>query len=304
MVTSLIGLLIFSSPNPSASAPLLTSILPLKFIIQEITGSEIQVESLTSGNVSSHIYEPTPSDMRKLHQSQVVFFVDPSLDHWMIRQEREKSFAVLDLIPTEAKKAFVFHHHDHHHHHGHTHSGHRHKTSGRAKEPKHPYDPHFWMDPLTVQQSLPGIVKVLCETLPQSCKIFEKNAEKFSKSLSVLDKQIRQALEEKKVGPIMTTHDFLNYFCQRYGLDYVEPIEPIPGKEPSPKDILRLHRLVKEKNLKVLFSEPQLNVQSAKNLAESAGIRHASLDPIGADKSIQSYSSLILWNLKQLVENH
>ena len=122
--------------------------------------------------------------------------------------------------------------------------------------------------------------------------------------LDELDKNIGESLKGKKVGPIMTTHDFLNYFCQRYNIEYLEPIEPIPGKEPSPKDILKLHRLVKEKDLKVLFSEPQLNTQNAKNLAESAGIKYLDLDPIGADKSIKDYKSLILWNLNQMLAGH
>ena len=290
------GWLVFGLIGSSEAPAILTSIVPMKFILQEIVAPEFRVESLTSGNVSSHIYEPTPSDVRKLHESQIVFYVDSNLDHWMIRNRKNKIFSMMSLLPVENRKSFIFDHdhsdHDHHHHH---------KSHHKAKRS---YDPHFWMDPLSVQKILPNLVEILCQEFSKNCPLFQENAQKFSKKLDELDKNIRESLKGKKVGPIMTTHDFLNYFCQRYNIEYLEPIEPIPGKEPSPKDILKLHRLVKEKDLKVLFSEPQLNTQNAKNLAESAGVKYLDLDPIGADKSIKDYQSLILWNLNQMLAGH
>jgi len=294
------GWLVFGLIGSSEAPAILTSIVPMKFILQEIVAPEFRVESLTSGNVSSHIYEPTPSDVRKLHESQIVFFVDPNLDHWMIKNRKDKIFSMMSLLPVENRKSFIFDHDhsDHAHQSGHHH---HHKNHHKAKSS---YDPHFWMDPLSVQKILPNLVELLCQEFSKNCSLFKENAQKFSKNLDELDKNIRDSLRNKKVGPIMTTHDFLNYFCQRYNIEYLEPIEPIPGKEPSPKDILKLHRLVKEKNLKVLFSEPQLNTQNAKNLAESAGVKYLDLDPIGADKSIKDYQSLILWNLNQMLAGH
>lgn len=299
-MSHIFGWIIFSFIGLSQAPKVLTSIVPMKFILQEVVGTEFQVESLTSGNVSSHVYDPTPSDVRKLYDSQIVFYVDSNLDHWMIRNRKNKIFSMLRLLPAENRNRFLFDadhsNHDHnekHHHH--------HKSHQKTKDS---YDPHFWMDPLSVQKILPNLVEILCREFSKNCSLFKENAKKFSKNLDQLDKNIRESLKDKKVGPIMTTHDFLNYFCKRYNIEYLEPIEPIPGKEPSPKDILKLHRLVKEKNLKVLFSEPQLNTQNAKNLAESAGIKYLDLDPIGADKSIKDYQSLILWNLNQMLAGH
>lgn len=270
-----------SASNPS----ILVSIQPLKFIVQEITQDQVEVHSLAAGNISAHTFEPKPSDIRRLEEAQIAIYVSPELDSWMLKHKSDKLVTFMDWIP-KSHQLPIRYEHSHEEHHGH----HEHTT----------IDPHFWMDPIVVQSSLPLMTDFLCKKFEKSCPQFKKNSENFHKILSSLDQKIRSKLLRVKGRPLMSTHDFLNYFCSRYELDYLEPIEPIPGKEPSPKDLLKLKNLVTKKKLKTIFSEPQLNEQNVRILAEASGLSHKALDPQGVAPEIQNYESLLIWNTDQL----
>lgn len=287
-------LLLFTLSLAPTNNSVAVSIRPLEFIVKKIGGENLKVQSIVSSNISAHTYEPNPSDIKKLHTSTIAIYVSPELDLWMVKNRKKEIFAYSDWIPANFKKKLKFEHEHHgheHHEHGHDEHHHHHELT---------FDPHFWMDPLTVKASLPQLCEFLCQKFPNACENFKKNQKAFENELDALHKEIKEMLKDKRGRPVMTTHDFLGYFTERYELEYLQPIEPIPGKEISPKDMARLLKLVKEKKLKTIFSEPQLNDQNVRVLAKSAGTNQLTLDPQGSVEGIESYADLIRWNAKQI----
>jgi zinc transport system substrate-binding protein len=76
----------------------------------------------------------------------------------------------------------------------------------------------------------------------------------------------------------MVFHPAWGYFAQAYGLEQV-PVE-IEGKEPKPAELKHLIKHAKEKNIKVIFVQPQFSAQSARTIANTIEAEIVFADPL------------------------
>lgn len=262
---------------------MMTSIRPLELILREIAGSDIGVQSLISPLQSPHTYDPKPKDLIHLEKSKLFFYVSPTLDAWVVRNQLESSKNIETLAWVKHKVELSHGHHDHDHHHG-------------------DVDPHFWMNPMTVNEILAPLTNKLCEALPKNCNDFKNNSNRFSKILSKLDQEIALELKPFKNEALLSAHPFLGYFVRQYGLRQLGAVETVPGKTPTTKDIISLTKLVKKEAIKAIFSEPQISKRSIEILSEGTGLKIVQLDPQGADTKIKTYRDLIWWNTQKIKE--
>lgn len=283
---SLFLLLISSSLSASETTEnrlMMTSIRPLELVLREIVGPNVSVLSLISPLQSPHTYDPTPKDLMNLEKSTVFFYVSPTLDAWVVRSQLESPKTIETLAWVKNKVEISHDHHDHGHHHD-------------------DFDPHFWMNPLTVNEILGSLVEKLCEVFKDHCDEFKLNSNKFSTKLSQLDQEIAAELKPFKNEALLSAHPFLGYFARQYKLRQLGAVETVPGKTPTAKDIISLTKLVKKEDIKALFSEPQISIRSIEVLAEGTGLKIVQLDPQGADPKIKTYRDLIWWNTQKIKE--
>jgi len=76
----------------------------------------------------------------------------------------------------------------------------------------------------------------------------------------------------------MVFHPSWGYFADAYGLEQV-PIE-IEGKEPKPAQLKELIEHAREKEIKVVFAQPQFSAKSAGLVARSIGGQVVTADPL------------------------
>ena len=95
-------------------------------------------------------------------------------------------------------------------------------------------------------------------------------------------------------------HPSFLYLLKRYGLVYGGSIEPSAGKEPSPNSIVNLVKKIKESGVHAIFSEPQFPEAPAKAVAEAAHVNIFTLDPNGGIKGRETYSEIIMYNVRIL----
>jgi zinc transport system substrate-binding protein len=282
---SLLGLLSLSTPEPGQ--PIVVSVQSLKWIVQEVYPTS-RIEVLCPPGSSPHSFEIKPEQLRLAAKAQFGLSISKDYDPWFDQVDLKKKAKLLTLLPEGARQQSHFEHH-HHDHAGHDH--HHHHGSE---------DPHFWMDPLTVDALLPNLSKQLCEWDPKNCDGIKNRIREFSKRLQILHQEVTSLMKDVQGRAFLSSHDGFGYFVRRYQLDYLEPIEPLPGKEPSPKDLKRLLDAVKKKNVKTIFGELQLPLAPVQSLAEAAKIRVEVLDQYGASAQIQSYADLLLDNAKKI----
>jgi zinc transport system substrate-binding protein len=292
-----------ATASRAASAPppvYLASIPPLGLIIAELAEGRAEVQTLLPAGASPHAYEPKPSDALAAREAKALFYVSDELDLWAARLETEQRIAVFEFVPEDRRLPLLAEHlHEFPVHGGQSASA---DGAGPERDVPEAADPHFWTDPLVVAAMLPSLVSTLSSLDPEGATLYGTNARRFSAELVQLDADARAQLEPYVGGGLLMLHASMQYFCRRYGLEVVGVIQPFPGKEPSPADLVELAGAARREGALAVFGEPQLPREAAQAIAETLGLPLGTFDPLGGDAGCASYRELILRNARAVVE--
>jgi ABC-type Zn uptake system ZnuABC Zn-binding protein ZnuA len=285
---------------PSAARPLyLASILPLGFILEELVVGRGEVNVLLPPGASPHIYEPKPSDARQAHDAEALFYVSDALDPWAARLEASEKIAVFALVPEALRLPALIGHQYPIPAHGQGNTG-GDEPAGAVRTSGLP-DPHFWSDPLAVAAVLAPLASELARLDPAGSDQYEANAAAFRARLAELDADVHALLDPYAGTKLLLFHASLQYFCRRYDMEIAGVVEPFPGREPTPGELIELAALVKERDVRAIFREPQLPHEPVAVIAETLALPLGTLDPLGGGGD-SSYRDLIINNAAALTE--
>ena len=172
------------------------------------------------------------------------------------------------------------------------------------------FDPHFWFDPVRVRLAVSDITARLSLLDPEGEEEYASNANFYSQELDSLHEwileQVAQVPSERR--KLVTSHDSLEYFAQRYGFEVVGTI--IPGVttelDPLAAELTNLSDAIRTQQVPAIFTEITMNDQLAKSLAEEAGVKvistlhTGSLDEPGTDAD--GYIKMMRTNTRVIVD--
>ena len=148
---------------------------------------------------------------------------------------------------------------DEHGHHDHAHGEH---------------DPHFWFDPIRVQQAVNVIAAQLSTADPAGQTSYRENAAAYNKELDELhhwiEEQVAALPADHRV--LVTSHDAYQYYAQRYGFEVVGTIFPLTTEvEPSAQDLAMLAELIEHEGVPAVFGETTHSDRLLRRIAEETG---------------------------------
>lgn len=231
-------------------------------LVTQIGGARVEVETILPANADPHEYEPAPDDIAKVEDAKAVFVHGLGLDQW-VEEIIENAggdvtvVTVTDGIETVNRGA------------GEEHS--------EESDDGHEADPHVWFDPTKTAQMVANIATGLTTADPDGASDYAARLAAYQQELTTLDGQIteRIALIPEDRRKMVTNHDALGYYADRYGLTIVGTV--IPGldtqAEPSAKEVADLIDTIKAQGVTVIFAENTVSPTLAEQLANEAGIR-------------------------------
>ena len=148
---------------------------------------------------------------------------------------------------------------DEHGHHDHAHGEH---------------DPHFWFDPVRVQQAVNVIAAQLSTIDSAGQTSYRENAAAYNRELDDLDHWIEEQVaalpDDHRV--LVTSHDAYQYYAQRYGFEVVGTIFPLTTEvEPSAQDLAMLAELIEHEGVPAVFGETTHSDRLLRRIAEETG---------------------------------
>ncbi|MBK7213544.1 MAG: zinc ABC transporter substrate-binding protein [Bacteroidales bacterium] len=258
-----------SGQEKSQKQSLTVSILPQKYIAEQITGTRFQINVLLPVGANHETFEPRPSDMASLSGSSLYFSVG-SLDferNWIPRIAG--SVKSLKIINTSIGIPLL----GGHHHESHEHEGSNSTESG--------IDPHTWLSPEAVKVQARNIAAAVSELDAANAKEYELNLERFTNRIDSLQIEIKQILKGCKGKTIMLFHPSLAYFAREFDLEQLSIEEE--GKEPSAGRIRELIDIAKLKGVKSILISKEFDVRHAETIAAEIGGKIVVFDPMSAD---------------------
>lgn len=280
-----------TQPHYVVTLPVLAS------IVAPVAEGRATTRTVLSAGDSPHTFEPRPSTVRAVRQSQALFYGADVLDGWAANMQAPRSHALLDLVPPQYVHTFPQDRHASESTRAsgadttHDDTAHNHSTGT--------LDPHFWLDPQAVRALVPPLADTLCTADPEGCNTYQSNAEALTDSLQALHHELEEMLAPVQDRPFMASQPFLHYFVRRYGLSQVAVVETSPAHEPSARRIHQLTQRAQAANVRAIVYQRQLPATAAQAVAEGAGLPMVALDPLGG-ADIDTYMALMRHNARML----
>ncbi|MBI5273018.1 MAG: zinc ABC transporter substrate-binding protein [Chlamydiia bacterium] len=260
-----------ASPPQTTKPIVLTSIAPYKTVIERISGSLLEVQTIVPPGANPHLFEPTPRQATALSQGKIWFQIGEPFEERLAShlQHRAPSLIVQDL-----RRGIELLHSD-------------------SACDCTTLDRHIWLSPQLLKLQAEFIADVLIEQFPEHREFFQKNLPPYLEELSHLDLEITTLLQPFVNHAILVAHPAFGYFCKDYHLEQLS-VE-FEGKEPRPKHIESLINRARTSHAIVALSLPQHSSKGAQLLAEHLKIPLHSIDPYDADaiKTMRSLASFI-----------
>jgi ABC-type Zn uptake system ZnuABC Zn-binding protein ZnuA len=245
------------------------TIYPLYDMARNVAGEDAEVKLILPPGASPHLFEFSPKQLAELKNVKVVFVIGHGLDHWATQITNvTKGARVIPVDQGIDLRTF---------------------EDGTT-------DPHYWLHLGNARQITDHIAKELIEMDPAHADAYRANAQVYKDRLATEEQRLRQALAPARGRPILTFHDAWYYFAEDFGLKIFGTFESSAGEEPTPRYLAALQRELGEKQIRIIFIEPQLSTAVLKSFAEDNHLSIAVLDPLGGVEGRATYLDLMEFN--------
>lgn len=273
LVSALVALALMVRPCSAAEARLrvLATFAPIYSLTANVAGNAADVQMLLPADIGPHDFALSPKELKKLNWADVIVCNGEGVEEWLDKALKTARPGVLRVIASEKIKDAI--------------------------------NPHVWLDPVFAITMVETIRDALMARDKAHAADYERNAAAYIERLRRLDADIREVAGKLPQKKLLTYHDSLACFAQRYGFEVVGSVEPFPGREPTPKYLKKLRGLIVEKQVKALFSEPQYSPRILESLSRDLQVPIAVLDPMETgEASAGLYEQVMRSNLKSLQE--
>jgi ABC-type Zn uptake system ZnuABC Zn-binding protein ZnuA len=250
---------------------------------REVGGDRVTVTNLLTGLEGEHTYEVKPEDTRLIARAGILFRVGLGLEDWLNPVIQNAGNPRLAVVEASANVPIL--------------------QDANGSEHQHPLgNPHVWLDPMYAKIGIENLVAALVRVDPRGESLYRARARAYELRLDSLTHALTALVAELPDRRFIAFHEAWPYFADRFGFRIAASIEPIPGHEPSAREIARLTDLIRAQGIRVIGSEPQLPSDITTMLARETGVKVVTLTPLtGAIRGVDDYVSLIRYNVEALV---
>jgi zinc/manganese transport system substrate-binding protein len=281
--------------NAAGKVNVITATQDLAAIGAEIGGDRITIESIAKGYQDPHFVEPKPSFLLKLQKADLLVVVGLQLEiGWLpplITQSGNSKIQsgnagymdmsqyceILEIPTTQVT---------------------------RAMGDVHPLgNPHYWLNPENGRRIAKAYQTKLSEMRPADAAYFAQRYADFDKRLTESIKRWDAQMAPYRGRKVVTYHRSWPNFCEHFGLNVVDYVEPKPGIPPTPSHTLEVINTMKREGIKLILVEPYFDLRTPNSIAQAVGGQVLVLLPsVGGVKEVNDYFQLFDYDIKLLTE--
>jgi manganese/iron transport system substrate-binding protein len=243
---------------------------------QNVAGDKAIVETITRPGSEIHNYQPTPGDLVKAQDAQLILWNGLNLELWF-----EKFFANLDGVPQATVSTGV-------------------EPIGISEGPySGKPNPHAWMSPDAALLYVDNIRDAFVTHDPANAEAYKANAETYKAKIAATVAPIRERLaaipEDKRW--LVSSEGAFSYLARDFGLRelYLWPINA--DQQGTPKQVRKVIDAVRANHIPAVFSESTISPNPAKQVARETGAAYGGVlyvDSLSeADGPVPTYLDLL-----------
>jgi manganese/iron transport system substrate-binding protein len=253
-------------------------------IAENVAGTAAVVESITTVGTEIHDYEPTPSDIVRAQQADLILNNGMGLERWF-----EKFMGSLRDVPAVDVSAGV--------------------TPIPIAEG--PYqdkpNPHAWMSLANAKIYVENVRKALVALDPANEATYNANAAAYIAKFAPLDTRLKQTLgalpESQRV--LVTCEGAFSYFARDAGMQELYMWAINADQEGTPEQVAHVIDTVRANKIPVLFCESTVNAKAMEQVAKETGAAYVGtlyVDSLTtADGDAPTYLDMLTYNTDAIV---
>ncbi len=248
-----------------------------------IGGSHVQVAGIIKPGIDPHEFEPTPQDVKKVADADIVLFTGKGMEGYLTKLEESAGGSAKFLNVGAAIPSLTM------------------MEGGEKVE-----DPHWWHSVENVKKATQLISATFEKADPKNALAYQENTAAYLTSLDELERWIRVkvAILPHEKRKLVTSHDALQYFAKEYGFT-IYPIKGVSTSEdPSSTHVKEIIKVIKEQGVKSVFFESIENPRALQQISSETGARIGGTlysDGLG-DTEASTYDSMMRHNVGTIVE--
>lgn len=263
---------------PLQAAPrVVVSVKPVHSLVAGVMTGHGEPRLLIEGAGSPHGASLRPSQARALSEADLVFWLGPGLERFLVRpldalarNARVVALAEapgMTLLPLRDTGSWLEHGHD---------------AAAEGGAGPDAADPHLWLDPANARAIVIAAVAALSQADPAAAPGYRANGTAVITRIHGLEREIGARLAPLRDRPYVVFHDAYQYFERRFGLAPLGAITPGPETPPGARRIADMRRRIVDGGAVCVFTEPQFEPALAATLVAGTQVQTAELDPLGA----------------------
>jgi ABC-type Zn uptake system ZnuABC Zn-binding protein ZnuA len=263
----------------------LTTTTILADVARNVVGDRLEVGSLLPVGADPHSYQPTPQDTAKISKSKVLIINGAEYEHFL-EGLIENADGERPLVEASV--------------------GLRLRTDPDSEQG---VDPHLWLDPNNVITYVENIREGLTEFDPDGAEVYEANADAYITQLQELDAWINGQIAE--IEPqrrlLVTNHEALGYFAERYGFTVVGTVIESFSSDASPsaEQMAALVDQIKLFEAPAIFLDASDNPGLAQQIAAETGVNVVTdlhIESLTNGPPAGTYIDMMKYNVTKIIE--
>lgn len=246
-------MLFISQPAFAKKFKVVTTFTIIQDIAQNVAGDAAIVESITKPGAEIHDYQPTPRDIIKAYDADLILWNGMNLELWFNRFFENFKDVPSVIVTTGIQPMSI-----------------------REGEYQGTPNPHAWMSPANAAIYIENIRAALVKYDPQNAATYNQNAAAYAAKIAQLDAPLRERLNRipEQQRWLVTSEGAFSYLTRDYGLKEVY-LWPINAEEQgSPQQVKKVIDTVRKYNIPVVFSESTISDKAARQVSKETGAKY------------------------------
>lgn len=257
----ILSFLFFSSLFGYEKINVVVSVAPQAYFVKQIAQDKANISIMVPDGRSPETYEPLPSQMKMIKDANIYFGVGMDFEKaWMDRfLNTNPQMEFLDWSEGLKLRKFI------------------HSDSPDAK-----FDPHIWLSVSLAKYEAQQTYEALAKLDPDNQEFYENNLKIFINQINIINKKIQSMFANpNSQKTFIVYHPAFGYLADEYNLEEIALENH--GKEPKTKEMIQIRKIIKDKNIKVIYIQPEFSKKQIKALARDLKLKILTLDPLAKD---------------------
>ena len=251
----LLGAVLFvgSAVGPVEAAERLKAVTTFTVIAdmaRNVAGEAAVVESITKPGAEVHDYQPTPRDIIRAQDADVILWNGLNLERWLERFLQDVNHVPGVIVSKGVEPLSIY---------------------------EGPYtgkpNPHAWMSVDNALIYIENIRKIFADMDPKNAAIYSKNTKEYGEKIQAIRSELIETLQDIPADQryLVTSEGAFSYLARDFGLQEVYLWPMNADQQGTPQQVRNVIDKVRAHNIPVVFSESTISDKPIKRVAAETG---------------------------------